>query len=209
MQMFKRNLTLIGIVLGIVLLVVATFYYPGGTDDNPASVGYEWKNNYITNLLNPQALNGMANTARPWAVAGVFCLSAAFGVFFIRFSERIPIKSAANVIKYVGTAAAFCAFLTIIPSLHDKMVLFSGVMTLLVFFYITVFVFQSKLLFWKVYSVVALATLYFATFMYFGGVLLAYLAIMQKVVHLLKFVWIVGLEYGTDKDDFAAAAKKK
>ncbi|HNL40000.1 MAG TPA: hypothetical protein PKH43_12715, partial [Saprospiraceae bacterium] len=57
--MFKRNLTLIGIVLGIVLLVVATFYYPGGTDDNPASVGYEWKNNYITNLLNPQALNGM------------------------------------------------------------------------------------------------------------------------------------------------------
>ena len=205
--MIKKHLTLILISLGLLLLLVATFPYPGGTADNPASAGYDWKENFITNLLNPLALNGMENAARPWAVGGVLCLSAAFGVFFSRFSTRISIKSAAFVIRYVGAAAAFCAFLTVIPPLHDRMVLFSGVMTLLVFFYITVLVLKSKLLFWKIYSIFALLMLYFATFMYFGGVLLAFLAIMQKAIHLLQFIWILGLEYFTGKEDFAHIKK--
>jgi hypothetical protein len=170
-------------------------------------MGYDWANNYISNLLNPQAVNGMINTARPWAVGGVLFLSASFGLFFIGFSDKIKVKSAANVIKYGGLMAALCAFLTVFPSLHDIMVTLSGTCTLLVFFYITVFLFKTKFHFLKIYSVLSLIFFYAATYMYSTRSYIEYLPIMQKTIHLVQIVWVLILEYYTTEKDFQHITK--
>ncbi|WP_020569465.1 hypothetical protein [Neolewinella persica] len=200
--MIKKYSTLIGVVIGTLLLIIATLYYPGGTYENVNSVGYDWANNYISNLLRPLAVNGVENTARPLAIFGVLFLTASFGLFFVNFSNRIKIRSASLVIKYLGILATILGLITVVPSMHDLMVTMSSMLTLLIFFYITVMVVKSKLNWMKVMSIIFLLTFYFGTYMYFTRSFLEYMPIMQKIIFLMKIIWILSLEYLTRKEDF-------
>lgn len=200
--MLKKHLTLVFITLGVVFLAISAYHYPGGSEADPTAVGYNWRHNYVSNQLNPVAVNGMANTARPWAIVGVLLFSTGFGVFFYRFSERIKVKSAAMVFKYLGPTAAFAAFLVVIPSQHDTMVTLSGTLMLLVFFYITVFVLKSRLLGWKIASVVFLLFFYATFYIYYTHSWMEHMPVLQKTLHLVKIVWVLGLEYFTRKEDF-------
>lgn len=198
----KKYAILIGIIIGTFLLILATFHYPGGTYENVNSEGYDWANNYISNLLRPLAVNGTENAARPYAILGVLFLTASFGVFFVKFSNRIKIKSASLVIKYLGILATILGFITVVPSMHDIMVTASSILTLLIFFYITVMVIKSKLSLMKVLSIIFLLTFYFGAYMYFTRSYLEYMPIMQKIIFLMKIVWILSLQYLTRKEDF-------
>jgi hypothetical protein len=200
--MLQKNVILSGIYLGVLFLVIATFYYPGGTLYNEFSQGYSWSENYITNLLNPLAVNGLGNGARPWAIVGVLFLTSSFGLFFVQFSDYIQNKSAAFIIKYVGIAATFLGFLTVIPSLHDIMVMITSILMLLIFFYLTVLVIKAKKPIFTIVSVFFLSLFYLTTFMYFGRFHLEYLPIMQKIILLAKITWILSLAYFTTKEDF-------
>lgn len=198
----EKYAILIGIIIGTFLLTLATFHYPGGTYENVNSEGYDWANNYISNLLRPLAVNGTENAARPYAILGVLFLTASFGVFFVKFSNRIKIKSASLVIKYLGILATILGFITIVPSMHDIMVTASSILTLLIFFYITVMVIKSKLSLMKVLSIIFLLTFYFGAYMYFTRSYLEYMPLMQKIIFLMKIVWILLLQYLTRKEDF-------
>lgn len=202
-----KHASLIGIITGLTLLILATLYYPGGTYIDELSKGYDWFDNYISNLLGPSAVNGMDNVARPWAVAGVLCLTASFGLFFVKFSYWIKIKSAAFIIKYGGIIATIMGFLTVIPALHDGMVTLSSILTLILFFYITVIVLKSRLFLLKIVSVLFLASFYFAAYMYFTRSYLDYMPLVQKIILLVKIVWILSLQYLTQEEDFAHITK--
>lgn len=203
----KNYAILIGIITGTFLLVLATFHYPGGTYENVNSEGYDWANNYISNLLRPLAVNGTENAARPYAILGVLFLTASFGVFFVKFSNRIKIKSASLVIKYLGVLATILGFITVVPSMHDIMVTTSSILTLLIFFYITVMVIKSKLILMKVLSIIFLLTFYFGAYMYFTRSHLEFMPMMQKIIFVMKIVWILSLEYLTRKEDFQYITK--
>jgi hypothetical protein len=200
--MIKKYSTLIGIAIGTLLLTISTFYYPGGTYENVNSEGYDWAKNYISNLLGPLAVNGEENTARPFAIFGVLLLTASFGLFFVNFAKRIKIRSASLVIKYIGILATIFGFVTVIPSMHDIMVTLSSILTLLIFFYITVMVVKSKLTMMKIMSIVFLLTFYFGAYMYFSRYQLEYMPIMQKIIFMMKIIWVLSLEYLTRKEDF-------
>jgi hypothetical protein len=119
--MLKKHLILPGIIISISLLVIATLYYPGGSQINKNSVGYDWKNNYISNLFGKTAINGAHNTSRIWAIWSIIFLACSFALFFVDFSNKIPQKSAANIIKYIGVSAMFFTALIATP-LHDTMI---------------------------------------------------------------------------------------
>ena len=205
--MIQKNIITIGIALGVLLLIISTFFYPGGTLNDPNSVGYSWFENYISNLLRPLAVNGMENAARPWAVAGALILTLSFGLFFYQFSAFLKVKSAAFVIKYVGIVATFLGFLIVIPSLHDILVTVTSALSLLLFFYLTVFVINAKKPILSLMSVLFLILFYFATFMYSARFHLEYMPIMQKIVFVVKIVWILSLAYFTKKEDFENVLK--
>jgi hypothetical protein len=200
--MIKNYSILIGVTVGTLLLIISTIYYPGGTYENVNSEGYDWANNYISNLLRPLAVNGEENTARPFAIFGVLFLTASFGLFFVRFSNKIKIRSASLVIKYLGILATIFGFVTVIPSMHDIMVTLSSILTLLIFFYITVMVIKSKLTMMKIMSIVFLLTFYFGAYMYFSRFQLEYMPIMQKIIFVMKITWVLSFEYLTRKEDF-------
>jgi hypothetical protein len=205
--MIKKYSILIGITIGVLLLIISTIYYPGGTYENVNSEGYDWTNNYISNLLRPLAVNGEENTARPFAIFGVLFLTASFGLFFVNFSSRIKIRSASLVIKYLGVIATVLGFITVIPSMHDIMVTMSSILTLLIFFYITVMVIKSRLNLMKIMSIAFLLTFYFGAYMYFTRSFLEYMPIMQKIIFMMKVIWVLSLEYLTENEDFQYITK--
>lgn len=200
--MIKKYSILIGVTVGALLLIISTIFYPGGTYENINSEGYDWANNYISNLLRPLAVNGAENTARPFAIFGVLFLTASFGMFFVNFSSRIKIRSASLVIRYLGIIATIFGLITVVPAMHDIMVTLSSILTLLIFFYITVMIIKSKLTLMKIMSIAFLLTFYFGAYMYFSRFQLEYMPIVQKIIFVMKITWVLSLEYLTDKEDF-------
>ncbi|PSR13810.1 MAG: hypothetical protein DA408_17020 [Bacteroidetes bacterium] len=199
--MLKKHLTLTGILIATVLLGIAIRYYPGGSQKDPSSPGYDWTNNYLSNLFSPYAFNGMNNSARLWAIGGVFFMSASFAVFFIQFSTKIAPHSAARVIKYGGVGATVFSFLTVTPW-HDTMIIFASILGLVSFFYITVLIFKSRLHALKVFSFIGLLLAYGCNFIYYTRTNLEWLPVLQKVTLLASILWILALEYFTEKADF-------
>jgi hypothetical protein len=61
----------------------ASMLYPGGSQADLQSVGYDWIHNYWCNLMNDQAMNGQSNPAKPFAVVAMVILCLSLLVFFI------------------------------------------------------------------------------------------------------------------------------
>ncbi len=197
-----KHFTLIAIIASLVLFTIAASRYPGGSQADINSVGFDLKNNYLCNLFTPKAVNGANNGATPWAIAGMLILCSGLACFFIRFSERIPSKSSANIIKYCGAGAMLVLFFVVTP-LHDLMTKIACTLELLALFYITVFLFKTKFTLFKILSVVCLAVLYFTMYVYFSSTMLSILPTLQKLIFLVVVSLMLGLTYFTSKEDFA------
>ena len=61
-KMLRKNSVLIGIVIANILLLVAMFTYPGGSQIDLDSIGYDFINNYFCDLFGIEAQNGMENS---------------------------------------------------------------------------------------------------------------------------------------------------
>lgn len=204
--MLKKYSVLIGITASLLLLFIAMMVYPGGSMFDKNSVGFDLTKNFISNLFGAKAVNGSDNPARYWADAGMIMLAVSFAIFFMRFSEKIPQKSAANVIKYAGAGGMIFMFLIVTP-LHDVMVTIASTLFLLSIFYITVFILKSKLHVFKVLCVMSMLIFYFTLYLYGSGNF-TYLPIMQKVTTLNMIILILLLEYFTTKEDFEHLSEK-
>lgn len=167
-------------------------------------MGYDWKNNYLCNLFDPKAMNGLDNLSRPWAVAGMFflCLSAA--IFFIDFSKKIPLKGASGIVRYSGACSMVFAFLTV-TSYHDLMVTLANTLALVSLFYIAVFIFKTKMNLLKLLTVICILIAYACTYIYYTRHYLNLLPILQKVDLLFIVSWLLSLNYFTQPADFLSA----
>ncbi|MDP4264943.1 MAG: hypothetical protein Q8941_20615 [Bacteroidota bacterium] len=199
--MLRKYSILLGIIISLVLLLIATRYYPGGSQYDKNSIGYDWKNNYLSNLFAQKAVNGSDNASRLWAIPGMLFLSASIALFFIEFSKRISPKSAANVIRYFGAGAMLFAFLAVTPY-HDTVVTIASTLALVSMFYITVFVFKSGLHLFKIFCVVCLLAFYGCMYIYYTGKYVEFLPVMQKISLAINVAWILSLQYFTTITDF-------
>ena len=199
--MLRKFSTLLGVITSVTLLLISTLFYPGGSKYDPNSTGFDWKENYLSNLFGEKAVNGLDNPSRLWAIGGMFFLCASFAVVFIRFSRKITASSAAKIIKYLGISSMVFAFLVVTP-LHDIMITISVTCVLVCMFYITVFLFKSKLFPMKILSVVCLLVSYTSIYMYYTRSYLEFLPIMQKIELLIAITWTLCLEYFTTIADF-------
>lgn len=206
--MFKKHAILFGITAAIILLVIAAIQYPGGSTYNLNAAGYSWQHNYISNLFNKTAVNGRQSTSPLWAAAAMFFLCSGIGLFFIQFPKKIPVKSAAHIIKYFGAVAMVATFLVITP-LHNVMINISATLALVSIFYITVFILRSKLMKLKLLSMIYLLIAYCCIFIYNSGMYLQYLAVMQKVALAVTIVWVLAVNYFTSEDDFKHSGEVK
>lgn len=198
--MIKKYSVLICVVISVVLIVIATLVYPGGSLLNKNSIGFDWSKNFISNLFAAKAINGSFNASRIWAISGTLLHSIGFGIFFINMSKKIPSRHTATVLVCIGVATILFNFLVVTP-LHDIMVTISSTLSLLGLFYITVFILKTKLHLLKIFCIICLLAFYYTLYLYGSGNW-GLLAIMQKVSFVILMLLILGLEYFTKQEDF-------
>lgn len=202
-QIINKYSVLICVFISVILILIAASVYPGGSMFDQNAEGFDWSKNFISNLFDVKAINGLANSSRMWAIPGMIFHSVGFGLFFIHMSKKIPTKHAANVLKLIGIANILYNFLIVTP-LHDLMIILSSTFSLLGYFYITVFILQTKLHFFKFFIISCLLTFYYTLFLYGTGHW-ALLAIMQKVAFISSMLLVLSLEYFTKREDFKHA----
>lgn len=205
--MLRKHAVLAGTIISILLMLMATVVYPGGSVADKNSVGFQWTQNFISDLFAEKAINGADNTASVWADAGMVMLSASFAIFFVRFSKKIPNKGAANVIKYLGAGNMLFNCLIATP-MHDLMVVIASTLLLVSLFYITVFIMQTKL-HWLKFACVVCMLLYYITMFLYGSTFREPLPIIQKVTFLSSILLVLALEYFTTSANFAHIKTKR
>ena len=198
--MIRNYSVLICIAVSVVLLVIATLVYPGGSLLDKNSIGFDWSKNFISNLFAAKAINGSDNPSRIWAIIGMAFHSVGYGIFYINTSKKIPVKHATNILKYVGSVNIVFSFLIATP-LHDRMVTISSTLSLIGLFYTTVFILKTRLQLFKFSCIICLLIFYYTLYLYgFGN--WGLLAIMQKVSFICSTILVLGIEYFTKQEDF-------
>jgi len=86
----RKYSVLICIIISVFFLGIATSLYPGGSILHKNSVGFDWSENFFSNLFLVNALNGALNPARVWALAGMVFHSVGYGLFLCIPLERCP-----------------------------------------------------------------------------------------------------------------------
>jgi hypothetical protein len=197
--MIKKYSVLICVVTSVILIVIATLAYPGGSLLDKNSIGFHWSKNFLSNLFATKAINGSENPGWIWALIGMAFHSVGYGIFFINMSKKISSKLWATILKYIGSANIIFIFLIATP-LHDLGTI-SIILTLLGLFTITVFIIKSKLHLLKFCCIICLLT-YYCFFSFYGLGYLGLTAIMQKVYIISSMLLVLGLEYFTKYEDF-------
>lgn len=197
--MIKKYAVLICMVTSVILIILATLAYPGGSLLDKNSTGFDWSKNFLSNLFAPKAINGSENPGRIWGLIGMAFLSVGYGIFFINMSKKISSKRWATVLKFIGAANIIFIFLIATP-LHDLGTI-SIILTLIGLFTITVCILKSKLQLLKFCCIICLLT-YYCFFSFFGFGYLGLAVIMQKVYNISSVLLVLGLEYFTKYEDF-------
>jgi hypothetical protein len=192
--MVKKYSVLICMVISVILIVIATLVYPGGSLLDKNSIGFDWSKNFLSNLFATKAVNGSENPGRIWAVIGMAFHSVGYGIFFINMSKKIPSRQWSTILKYIGAINILFIFLIATP-LHDVGTI-SIILTVFGLFTITVFILKSKLHLLKFCCIICLLTFY-CFFFLFGFGYLAMAIIMQKVYNISSMLLVLGLEYFT------------
>lgn len=195
MSKYYKSIITTSLLLGIILFYLATLHYPGGSNWNKNSIGFDWRYNYITNLFNPIAVNGVSNGSVPWAIAAMALLCTGFALFYVDTAQKINTLSSSRIIKWGGTLSMLFAFLAVTPW-HDLMVTISNVLVMLSLFYVTVHLFKSKLFLYGFLSTFCLSFIYLGSIMYYTQLWLDWLPVVQKTVFSLKMVLIMSLTWG-------------
>jgi hypothetical protein len=195
----KKYSVLICLVISVILIVIATLVYPGGSLFDKNSIGFDWSKNFVSNLFASKAINGSENPGRIWAIIGMAFHSVGYGIFFINMSKKISLRQWATILKFIGATNILLIFLIATP-LHDLGTI-SIILTLFGLFIITVFILKSKLHLFKFYCIICLLTFY-CFFFLFGFGYLGLAVIMQKVYNTSSMLLVLGLEYFTKYEDF-------
>ena len=196
--MIKKYSVLICVVTSVILIVIATLAYPGGSLLDKNSIGFNWSKNFLSNLFAAKAINNSENPGRIWAIIGMAFHSVGYGFFFINMSKKIPSRQWANILKFIGALNIILIFLIATP-LHDVGVI-SIVLTLTGLFTITLIILKSKLHLLKFCCIICLLT-YYCFFSVFGFGYLGLAVIMQKVYIISSMLLVLGLEYFTSYED--------
>jgi hypothetical protein len=199
--MIKKHLVLIVLAISLILMIIAISIYPGGSIFEKDSIGFNLSTNFVSNLFQAKALNGIENVSRIWAILAMIFLPISYAIFFNNMAFKIPERNAGLILKYSGISNILIMFLIVTP-LHDFMLYTSISLFWTCIVVITVFIFKTKLHFFKFLCLICLLVFYYSLYLW-GTNDWELLPIIQKINFFSSTLLILGLEYFTTQEDFA------
>lgn len=190
---------LFGTLIYLLLYIVATFFYPGGSQVDKNSIGFSWTQNYWCNLLNENAINGQRNTARPIAISAMFFLCVTLMIFWYIFPKQTGFRKSRKLIVQVSGFASMISIMFISTALHDIIINIATVFGLIAVIgtFIGLLELKWTKLFWVGIFILPLVAL--NNFLYYKTGLLIYLPVVQKITFLYFLFWVCLIDVGLYK----------
>ena len=190
-----NRIPLIGILCFLGLYIYSSTLYPGGSQVDLHSVGFDWVHNYWCNLLNKKGMNGLPNPARPFSILAMVILCISLMVFFIQFAETYTErKLSKRLIKVSGILSMLFA-LFIFTKYHDLMTIISSIFGLFVVIGIIRAIYKSELARFKISGLLCILLLGVNNYIYYTENYIEALPLLQKITFAFVLAWIIGLNY--------------
>ncbi len=180
-----------GSLVFIALYIIAASFYPGGSETDKTSVGYNLTKNYWCNLLHDTAINGQPNTAKPIAVTAMIILCLALSTFWIFFPKYIMTsKILRNTIQISGTAAMLFSFFLLTNVNHDLVVNFASSLGFIATVGTLICLYQAKWYWLFVFGLFNIFLIGLNNYLYYTEGMMIYLPVVQKISFASFLIWI-------------------
>lgn len=180
------------ILFFVVIYIISTFFYAGGSQQDYHSIGFNWIHNYWCDLLNEYSYDGsMINPSRPIAIVGMFFLSASLISLFILFPQYYPLSKKWNLLIQISGVLCMCFAFFVFTKLHDIVTILSSILGIfpLIGVYYALFKHKKR----HVFSIGILAIILLGAnnLVYYTGMGIYYLPLLQKISFLFILCWFV------------------
>jgi hypothetical protein len=196
MTIRKDILTLLpsfGILIFAGLYVYSASLYPGGSQADLNSVGFDWLNNFWCNLMSEKAMNGQENPARPVALVGMIILCSSMTLFFFQFANYfVKDRNWKITIRIAGTLAMLSAVF-IFTMFHDVMTTILSICGVIGIIGIIRALHKNKMTFFKVSGIICMMLIGIINLFYYNENLIKLLPFVQMAAFILILAWTVGL----------------
>lgn len=187
---------LVGIAVYVLLYVAATYFYPGGSNANRASVGFDWVNNYWCDLIARTAKNGEPNGARKMALTGMVILVSSLSVFWYQLPSFFRERKTTRILIRVFGITAMIVLLFVTSTMHDVVISIGGLLSAVPVFGLLKELYAngwSRLFFWGTLCVALIVANFF---IYLTGLGIVWLPLIQKItfVCFLSWIWFIVVE---------------
>jgi hypothetical protein len=179
-----------GIVLFLILYVIATVFYPGGSQADMNATGFSWVNNYWCNLLNEVAMNGQLNSARPIALFAMGVLSCSLALFWIIFPSFTDFNIRSGLVMKVAGILTMVIGMFSFTQYHDMVINLATFIGLIPMTFTFVGLYRAgwRKLYWGGLFILVLIVL--NNILYYSEGLLHFLPVFQKFTFLYFLSWI-------------------
>lgn len=189
-----RHAPTAGLAVAFGLFLAAAFVYPGGTQWQADTVGFDCSRNFVCSLFAEQALNGEHNPARTLAIAALLLTCASLGVLFFAISRSTTSRRHRSAIEIAGIGTAVYTALVATP-MHDLVVSIGLGFGLVAFVSVLHLMWRERrraLVVWGI----ALVTLKVASAVsYYGDVRYDWLPVLQKLGIAVGVGWLLAVHY--------------
>lgn len=192
-QLLISRIPVLGILLFAILFLYSSCLYPGGSQADIHSVGFDWINNYWCNLMNEKGMNGEPNPARKWAILAMFLLCMALGVFFWQFSEFLTSSKFWKRSIKIGGILSMLFAVFMFTEYHDLVTVLSSLCGLVAVVGVIKEIYYSHMHLYKLTGFVCLLLLALNNVIYYSQAYIEWLPLLQKVTFAVVLLWVLGV----------------
>lgn len=180
-----------GFLAFMLLYLYSSTLYPGGSQADPNSVGFDWGDNYWCNLMSEESINGQVNPARKYAIAAMMILCFSLSVFFYQFTEVFVSGKIWNKVVMLSGILSMISAVFIFSELHDLITLISSGFGLVSIIGIVIALYKSKLSWLKGTGLFCLILLGLNNIIYYSSAFIEWLPLLQKVTMAIVLTWLL------------------
>jgi len=188
-QNFFILIPCLGILLFVILYIIATLNYPGGSTADKTAKGFDWLHNYWCDLTGEIAKNGEINSARPIALAAMLILCSSLTFFWYYLPLLFNNFRYNNVIRYCGILSMLIAMF-LFTGYHDMVINIAGTLGCIALSFTFAGLYQNKLYNHFFTGLFCLVLILFNYFIYQTSYLRYLLPIVQKITFICFLSWI-------------------
>lgn len=194
-------LPVIGVCLFVALYFIASLFYPGGSDVDESSKGFNWMHNYWCELMAARAYNGEANSARPIAIGGMFVLATSISICWYNATAFFENKTKANwLILYPGIFSMVSLILLFFQP-HDLAINIAGVSGMVALIGVELGLYRNKLLFWFAIGIFCILLCLINNYIYYARKFVYYLPVIQKITFFFFLIWFSMVSINSGKSN--------